>query len=307
MGRYVVRRLLHTVPVLFGATFLIFALVFALPGDPVRALAGSRPLSDATEAALRDRFNLDDPLPVQYGKYLAGLARGDFGETFRGRSVADVMRERFPVTLTLSLLALVIEAALGLGAGIVAGIRRNRLADRLVLVSTVLLAAVPLFVLSFVGQFVFGLRLGWAPIAGLRQGLASYLLPASVLAAGALAYVARLTRASLAEVAGADYVRTAIAKGLPSSRVIGVHALRNALIPVVTFLGADLGALLSGAVIVEGIFNLPGVGQAVFNGVRDQDGPLVVGIVTVLVLLIILTNLAVDLLYGVLDPRMRDG
>jgi oligopeptide transport system permease protein len=256
-------------------------------------------------AELRHRFHLDDPLLVQYGKYLNGLAHGDFGESFRGRPVSDIMRSRFPVTVRLALLAFVFEALLGLVAGVLAGLRRRSFVDTLVLVSTTVVVAVPVFVLGHAAQLVFGVKLGWFPVAGAQSGLRSYLLPALVLGSLSLCYVARLTRASLSETLRADYVRTARAKGLPARRVVGVHALRNSLIPVVTFLGVDLGSLLAGAVVTEGIFNLPGVGQAVFGAVKAQEGPIVVGIVTALVLVFIAANLVVDVLYAVLDPRIR--
>jgi ABC-type dipeptide/oligopeptide/nickel transport system permease component len=221
--------------------------------------------------------------------------------------VAEIMRQRFPVTLRLALLAFAFEAVFGLAAGILAGLRRRSVVDTLVLVSTTVVVAVPVFVLAHAAQLLLGVKLGWFPVAGPQAGLRSYLLPAIVLGSLSLCYVARLTRASLNEVLRADYVRTARAKGLPERRVVGIHALRNSLIPVVTFLGVDLGSLLAGAVITEGIFNLPGVGQAVFGAVKAQEGPIVVGIVTALVLVFIAANLVVDVLYAVLDPRIRYG
>lgn len=305
MGRYAARRLLHVVPVFIGATFLIFALVFALPGDPIRALTGTRRVAPATEKALRERYHLDEPLLVRYGHYVSGIVRGDFGETLRGRDVKDLVVERAPVSAKLALATIGIEAVLGIAAGALAAIRRRSFLDQLVLVSTVALLAIPIFVLGVLVQLVVGVELGWLPVAGTRAGWRSYVLPAVVLAVPSLAYIARLTRASMVEVMRSDYVRTAIANGLPRRRVVGVHALRNSLIPVVTFLGVDLGALMGGAIITEGIFNLPGIGNAIFTGIRLQDGPLVVSLVTMLVIVYLLVNLATDLLYAVLDPRIR--
>lgn len=305
MGRYVVRRLLLTIPVLLGASFLIFAMVYALPGDPIRALAGDRPLSEAVQAQLREEYNLDDPFLTQYLKYLGGLFQGDFGTDFSGRPVLDTIVDRLPVTARLAVVAVVFEIIFGITAGILAGIRRGSWFDNAVLITTTLIVSVPVFVLGFVAQYVFGLQLNWFPIAGIQEGLYSYILPGLVLAALSLAYVARLTRTSLAESLGADYVRTARAKGLRHRVVVGKHALRNSLIPVVTFIGADLGALLGGAIVTETVFNIPGLGRAVYDSVLRQEGAVVVGIVTLFVFFYIFFNLVVDILYAALDPRIR--
>jgi oligopeptide transport system permease protein len=305
MGRYVARRLLLTIPVLLGASFLIFAIVYALPGDPIRALAGDRPLSAAVQAQLRDDFNLNDPLWLQYVKYLVDLFQGDFGTDFRGRPVLDTIAQRIPVTATLTAVAIFFEIVIGVVAGVLAGIRKNGFFDNVVLVSTTLIVSIPILVLAFVSQYVFGLKLGWFPIAGIQEGLYSYILPGLVLASGSLAYVARLTRTSISENMRADYVRTARAKGLPHKTVIVRHTLRNSLIPVVTFIGADIGTLMGGAIVTETIFNLPGIGRSVFDAIRAQEGAVIVGIVTLMVFFFIFFNLVVDVLYAVLDPRIR--
>jgi oligopeptide transport system permease protein len=315
MARYAARRLLQLIPVFFGATFLLFAMVYAIPGDPIRALFGERQVSQNTLNELRERYNLNDPLLVQYGKYMgflpdeqdgwSGLFQGDLGEDFRGRAVTEIVRDRFPPTLRLAVGAVIVQSVIGIVAGVLAAIRRNSFMDSLVLVSTTLLVAVPLFVSASVAQLVFGLRLGWFPIAGLRNGAMSYALPIIMLASLSLAYVARLTRTTMVENGRADYVRTARAKGLQTPRVIGRHVLRNSLIPVVTFIGVDFGQLLGGAIITETIFNIPGIGRAVFEAVSGREGAVIVGIVTLLVVMYLLANLVVDLLYGVLDPRIR--
>jgi oligopeptide transport system permease protein len=306
LGRYVARRALQTIPVFFGATFLVYAMVFAIPGDPIQALAGDRPLTEATIESMRARYNLDDPLFVQYAKYIGGVFTGDLGSSFRGRDVADILRDRFPVTLTLALTALVIEVVIGVAAGILAGLRRGSFLDNLVLVSTTAVVSIPVFVLGYVGQLIIGVELGWLPISGIRDGWpTSYIMPAFVLAATSLAYVARLLRTSLVENLRADYVRTATSKGLTRGRVVGRHTLRNSLIPVVTFIGVDLGVMMGGAIITEGIFNIPGIGGEVYRSILTQENTVVVGIVTVLVIIFIVSNLIVDLLYGVLDPRIR--
>jgi ABC-type dipeptide/oligopeptide/nickel transport system permease component len=305
MGRYLARRVLQFIPVFFGATLLIFIMVWAIPGDPIRALAGDRFMSESVRAELTARYNLDDPVIVQYVKYIGGVFQGDFGEDFRQRPVWDLMTQRLPITVRLALLAFAFEVVIGIIAGIVAGVRKGKFADNLVLVSTLVVIAIPIFVLGFVAQLVVGVELTWLPVSGIQRGWVSYLLPAMVLGSVSLAYIARLTRTSLVENLRADYVRTATAKGLSRRRVVGIHTWRNSMIPVVTFLAIDLGALMGGAIITETIFNIPGLGRAVFDGVQRQEGTVVVGIVTFLVIVYMVANLLVDVLYAVLDPRIR--
>ncbi|MDP9021874.1 MAG: ABC transporter permease [Actinomycetota bacterium] len=318
MGRYLVRRVLQFLPVFFGATFLIFAFVFVMPGDPIRALSGERPMPPTVRQQLTDRYNLDDPLVVQYAKYIgvirqddgrgfSGILQGDFGEDFGGRPVSAQLRERLPVTARLALGALCFETVLGMAAGVLAGLRRSGFVDNLVLVATTAVISIPMFVLGILAQLLLGVKFGIFPVAGLRQGWISYVLPSMVLGSVSLAFIARLLRTSLAENVRASYARTAIAKGLSRQRVVGLHTLRNALIPVVTFLGVDLGFLLSGAVVTETVFNIPGLGRAVFEAVFRQEGFVVVGIVTFLVVVFVVANLVVDVLYAILDPRIRYG
>ena len=306
MWRYVLRRLLQAVPVFIGTTLLIYAMVFALPGDPIQALAGDKPVPENVLATLRDRYNLNDPLLVQYAKYMWGLLQGNLGENYTGESVSEMLSGRWAVTAQLAVTAWIFELALGIVLGVWAGLRRGKLADTLVLSVTTLVIAVPVFVLGYAAQLLFGLHWQIFPTAGTDDGWPmSYLLPGMVLGSLGLSYVARLTRTSLSENLRADYVRTANAKGLSRARVVGRHALRNSLIPVVTYLGVDFGNMMAGAVVTEGIFNLPGIGGQVFESIQLKEGPVVVGAVTLLVLIFLLVNLVVDLLYGVLDPRIR--
>jgi oligopeptide transport system permease protein len=305
VGRYITRRLLLTIPVLIGTSFLIFAMVYALPGDPIRALAGDRPLAPAVAAQLRADYNLDDPLIVQYFKYIGGFFQGDFGTDFSGRPVLDTIERALPVTIKLTIVAVVIETVIGIAAGVLSALKRGSFFDNLVLLSTTLLVSIPVFVLGFLAQFTLGLQLGLFPVAGINDGWASYLLPGLVLASLSMAYVARLTRTSVAESMAADYIRTAKAKGISNRRIIFRHALRNSLIPVVTFIGADVGGLLGGAIVTETVFNLPGLGRAIYDGLARQEGAVVVGIVTLFVFFYIFFNLVVDVLYAVLDPRIR--
>ncbi|MGH8949069.1 MAG: ABC transporter permease, partial [Acidimicrobiia bacterium] len=243
---------------------------------------------------------------VQYWFYVTGVVQGDLGTSFNDRPVFDIIKERFPRTLRLAIYAFVIEVVIGITAGIWAGIRKDKFLDTLVKVSTVAVISIPIFVLGFMAQIFIGVRLGWLPVtAGNPPSLYGYLLPAIVLASVSLAYVARLTRSSVVENLRSDYVRTAKAKGLSPRRVIGVHTFRNSLIPVVTFLAIDLGALMGGAIITETIFNIPGIGREVYLATLAQEGAVVVGIVTLLVIIYAVANLVVDIMYAVLDPRIR--
>jgi oligopeptide transport system permease protein len=308
MGWYIARRIAIMVPVFLGATLLIYGMVFLLPGDPLAALAGDRPLTPAVAAQLRARYHLDEPFLLQYLRYLGGILHGDLGRSYSGLPVSSVLAHAFPVTIRLSLIALAIETVLGIGFGVVAGLRRGGIFDATVLITGLVIIAVPIFVLGFLAQFVFGVRLGIAPVTvGERATFTRLLLPGIVLGSVSFAYVVRLTRSAVAANAHADYVRTATAKGLSRPRVVIVHILRNSLIPVVTFLGADLGALMGGAIVTEGIFNIHGVGGVLYQAVTRQEAPTVVSIVTVLVVIYLVTNLLVDLLYAVLDPRIRYG
>ena len=306
MGRYVLRRLLQMIPVMIGTTFLIYWMVWALPGNPFAGKCGQRPCTDAYIQAQTEKFNLDDPLIVQYLKYLGNLLQGDLGETFAGQDVSELVALAYPTTLKLALVALTFEAVVGLGAGILAGLRRGGIFDNTVLISTLIVISLPVFVIGFILQYTLGIKWGIFPVTVSSEApFSDLILPGLVLASGSLAYVARLMRSSLAENIRADYVRTANAKGLSRKRVVGVHTVRNSLIPVITFIGADFGALMGGAIITEGIFNINGVGGLVYRSILLREGATVVAVVTLLVLVFLVMNLLVDLLYAVLDPRIR--
>ncbi|QDZ42316.1 ABC transporter permease [Corynebacterium sp. sy039] len=306
MLRYIGRRLLQMIPVFFGATFLLYALVFFMPGDPVAALGGDRALSPAAEARIRAEYNLDKPFIVQYLLYIKGTFQLDFGTTFSGRPVAEAMANAFPVTIKLALMALVFEAIFGVFFGVIAGMRRGGIFDSTVLVISLIVIAVPSFVVGFVFQFLIGVKWELLPVTvGSNKSLTALLMPALVLGLLSFAYVVRLTRQSVSENIRADYVRTARAKGLKEKDVVSRHILRNSLIPVVTFLGSDLGALMGGAIITEGIFGINGVGGAIYQAILKGEPTTVVSFTTVLVIVYIVANLLVDLLYAVLDPRIR--
>ena len=306
MLRYIGRRLLQTIPVFFGATFLIFAMVYLMPGDPVAALGGDRGLSEAAAAQIRAQYNLDKPFWMQYLLYLKGVFTLDFGTAFNGQKVTSIMANAFPTTAWLALYALAIETILGIGLGVVAGMRRGKWFDSTILVVSLLLISVPTFVLGFVLQYVLGVQLAILPTTASKVvDFRSLTMPAMVLGGISLAYVIRLTRQSISENVSADYVRTARAKGLSGGVVMTRHILRNSLIPVATFIGGDLGALMGGAIITEGIFNIHGVGGTLWNAIIKGEPQTVVSVTTVLVLVYIIANLIVDLLYAVLDPRIR--
>jgi oligopeptide transport system permease protein len=306
MGTYIARRLLQMIPVILGTTFLIYVLVFAIPGNPVEGRCGERPCPPSYVAAFNAEYNLDKPLLVQYALYLGKLVQGDLGTNFYGNSVAHELAIRWPTTIKLALMAIVIEIVIGISAGILAGMRRGRFIDTLVTVSTLLLISIPVFVIGNLAQLIFGVRLGWFPVTATHGTFYELILPAFVLASLSVAYVARLMRTNLVENLRADYVRTARAKGLSHSRTVGVHTLRNSLIPVITFIGIDLGALMGGAIVTERIFNINGVGNFLYRSINQKDGVAVVGTITMLVLVFLLANLVVDILYGVLDPRISN-
>ncbi|MGW2249030.1 ABC transporter permease [Kitasatospora sp. NPDC001660] len=306
MGSYVLRRVLQMIPVFFGTTLLIFLMVYTLPGDPVAALFGEKAADPAVVASIKHKYYLDQPVWKQYLHYMGNLFQGDFGTSFTGRPVTDIMAGAFPVTIRLALLAFVFEMILGLCLGLVSGLKRGSPQDTLVLILTLLVISIPVFVLAYIAQTVFATNLGWVtPTVQDSYDLSQLLLPAMVLGSLSLAYVARLTRTSIGENLRADYMRTAVAKGLPRRTVISRHLLRNSLIPVVTFLGTDLGALMGGAIVTEGIFNVQGIGNVLYRAINQKEGPTVVGIVTVLVIVYLVASLLVDLLYAVLDPRIR--
>ena len=308
MGKYVVRRLLQMTLVLFGASVILFACLFVVPGDPIATSQGEgRQIDAATRAALERRYGLDQPLPQQYARYVGRLVTGDMGEsyTFR-RPVNTILKEKLGNTAKLALAAIVLQIVLGIVAGIIAAVFRYSYLDVLVTLSTTMAIGIPTFVIGLALQNVFAVNLRWLPSQGQQQGLArSIILPALTLAAIDTALVARLMRGTMSEVMRADYIRTAYAKGLSKRVVILKHALRNSIIPVLTFLGIAFGGLLGGALITETVFNWNGIGLALVGAIQSQDNPIVLGVVTYGVAVFVLVNLVVDVCYAFLDPRIR--
>jgi oligopeptide transport system permease protein len=306
MPRYVVFRILQVIPVLLGTTFLIYFMVFAMPGDPLLALFGDKTPNPALLQQLREQYNLDKPFIVQYFLYLTGIFQGNFGVSFSGQPVSEILAQTFPVTLRLAILALFIEMVAGILIGLISGLRKGKLFDASALVVSLILISLPIFVIAFIVQYVFGVQLGWfRATVSTGAPFQDLILPAFVLASVSFAQIVRLTRSSVIETSGLDFVRTAYSKGLTRRRIVPVHILRNSLIPVVTYLGTDFGTLLVGATVTEGIFNVPGVGRTLYQAIIRGEGPTVVSFVTVMVLIYVVVNLLVDLLYAVLDPRIR--
>src|SRR5699024_2301106 len=303
---YIGRRLLQMIPVFLGATLIVYLMAFVSSGDPIAAIAGDKPISPAVADKLRAQYNLDKPVVVQWLIYLGNLFQGDFGVGFNGRPIIDQIKAALPVTFRLSVIAIVIETVLGVLAGVVSGLKKGTLIDTTLLMVSLLVIAVPTFVIGFVARLVLAVQLEVAPVTvGRDPSWQNLLVPGAVLGAVSFAYVLRLTRTSVAEVATADHVRTATAKGLSRGGVITKHILRNSLIPVVTFVGADLGALMGGAIVTAGILTSRGLGSLLSRAVADGESPMIVSVVTLLVIIFLLANLIVDLLYAVVDPRIR--
>ncbi len=306
MLMYVGRRLLQAIPVFFGTTFLIYFMVFSMPGDPVLALFGDKTPNPAVLAQVTAQYNLDQPFIVQYFLYLGNLFTRDLGVTFSGREVSDILVQAFPVTFKLVLMAVAIELVLSVTVGLISGLRKGKIIDNLNLVTALVLSSVPPFVALFVAQYFIGIKLGWAPVTvGANATWGAMLLPATVIAFTIYVTGMRLMRGSVIDARSADYVRTASAKGLSSRRIIPVHIARNSLIPVITNTAASFGALIAGTTVTEGIFNIPGVGKVLFDAIRLQENATVVSFVTILTIFYVVVNILVDLLYAVLDPRIR--
>lgn len=298
------KRLLAVIPVVFGVLLLTFLLLHLVPGDPVEVMLGES-ASNVDRSALRAELGLDQPLVVQFGQYLMRLRQGDFGYSIHSHEpVAHILAQRLPATARLALLALIIALAIGLPLGILAALRANRWPDRLATLGSLTLSAMPHFWLGPVLMLIFALWLGWFPVSGM-EGSGAIVLPALTLGFGLSAILTRMTRASLLEVLHEDFVRTARAKGLPERSVILNHALRAALLPVVTIVGLQLGGLLAGTVITETVFSWDGVGRLLVESIEQRDYPVTQACVLVIALTYVLVNLLTDLLYLRLDPRVQ--
>ena len=335
MFRFVLRRVALIVPTFFGVTLLAFALIHLIPGDPVENLSGERGMDPARRARLLHEFGLDRSLPVQYADYIGHVLRGDLGTSLTTHEpVLQEFATLFPATVELAFFALLIAVVVGLPAGMLAAQKRNTLADYAVMGASLAGYSMPIFWWALLLILTFSVQLGWTPVSGriavqydvpfvtgfmlvdtlrardfaaFRSALSHLVLPAIVLGTIPLAVIARMTRSSMLEVLREDYIRVARAKGLSRLAVTLVHALRNALIPVVTVIGLQVGLLLSGAILTETIFSWPGVGNWLIHGVQSRDYPVVQGGILLVAAIVISVNLLVDVLYGVINPRIRHG
>ena len=314
MKRYVVQRLLALVPVLLGVSVVVFMVLHLSPGDPAEIMLGSQATA-ADRTRLRADLGLDDPLAVQYVRWITHVVQGDLGRSlWMKRPVLAEVLTRLRATLILTATALVISTVVGVALGVASAARPNSVLDRLSAVTSLFGASMPVFWLGIVLMVIFSLTLGWLPASGmyapygggdLRDLLAHLILPAVTLAAASVTIIARLTRSTMLDVLGQDFIRTARAKGLVEGAVVLRHGLANALIPIVTVVGVQVGYLLGGAILTETVFAWPGVGSLMVQGILARDFPLVQGCVLVVALSFVLVNLAVDLLYAWLDPRIR--
>lgn len=340
MGKYILKRVLQFIPVFLGVTLILFAMENIVPGDSIRLMAGEKKLDPVTEINLRATYHLietDDegnvlydeggntietPLWKRYVLYVNGLLHGDLGTSYqrKGQAVTDILAAKYPYTIKLAVVAIILETVVGIGAGMVSAIKRYSFWDVLVTLVTSVLVAMPAFWLGMLLQLFFGVVLKdltggafYLPISAdfspysEFQSWVYYILPAITLAAVSTAYSARIMRSQLLEVMNQDYIRTARAKGLSRRDVIWHHALKNALIPVVTYIGNDFGAMMAGAILTETVFNWPGVGYETYRAISQRDWPIVLGSVTVIVVLVMIINLIVDVSYAFLDPRIRFG
>jgi peptide/nickel transport system permease protein len=305
--RYIIRRLLQAIPVFIGVTLITFILFFIAPGDPARLIAGQRADTE-TLARIRSTWGLDKPLPIQYLLFLGRIVRLDFGRSFKTNiPVIESIGERLQATAILALFAFLIAILIGVTAGIISAVKQYSIFDYSAMVIALLGVSAPVYWVGIILLLIFGFNLGWLPLGGYvtEYGLKAVILPAITLGTRPAAYFARLTRSSMLEVIRQEYILTARAKGVSESKIIFKHALRNALIPVVTYAGMVVGDLLTGAVLTETIFAWPGIGRLVVQAIFDRDLPVLQGGVIVIAFIYILANLVVDLSYALIDPRIR--
>lgn len=333
MLKYVLSRLLTFLPTFFGVTLISFSFIRLLPGDPIIVMAGERGMSDERYAQLTKEMGFDQPLLAQYWDYLTGVVQGDLGQSFvTKRPVWDEFFSLFPATLELSICAMIFAVALGLPAGVIAAVNRGKFFDRALMSTALIGYSMPIFWWALLLIIVFSGNLGWTPVSGridllyyfdrvtgfmlidaalsgqegaFRSAVVHLILPTIVLGTIPLAVIARQTRSAMLEVLSEDYIRTARAKGLAPGRINGIHALRNALIPVITVIGLSVGTLLAGAILTETIFSWPGIGKWMVDSIFRRDYPVVQGGLLLIAVMVMIVNLTVDMLYGLINPKIR--
>ncbi len=306
MVKKIVNRILVSIPVLIGVILLIFLMLNVVPGNPIAIMLEEHAKPDVIER-MTEYYGLNDPVMVRFGRYILNVLQGDFGVSYKlNRPVGTLIAQAFPYTLKLSVAAAVVAWIIGIPAGIISAIKKNSLVDRLFMGVSLLGVSMPVFWAALLFQYLFAYKLGWFPVSGVN-GWKSYVLPAIVLGWSSAGTIARLTRSNLLETLEEDYIRTAWAKGLKQSGVIVRHAFKNALLPVITMMAIQVASLLSGAVITETVFAIPGVGRLAVSAISSRDMPLLQGTVIFTTALIILGNLIADVLYSVIDPRIRSN
>ena len=307
---YVIRKLLLAIPVIFLATFIVFLMLYLTPGDPALALVPPRH-TPADVEEVREKYGFNDPIYVQYGSFLWRLFNGDLGSSVSpattGLEVSSMIVQRLPRTLELMAIGLTISYSLGIPLGIFSALRQNSLGDRSVMVFTLITYAMPSFWLGILLMLLFGVYLQWLPISGAIGGITSIILPAITLGLGNAALTTRMMRSSMLEVARQDYITQLRSRGLPENEVIYKHAMKNAMLPVITVIGLDIGWFVGGAVVVEKVFSWQGIGMLTVDAIEKDDFPVVQGCIMVLAIFVILGNLAADILYAYADPRVRLG
>ncbi|WEF26278.1 ABC transporter permease [Klebsiella aerogenes] len=304
MKAYVIKKLLSLPLILLGASLIVFLAIRMLPGDPARLMAGPQATQDDV-SRMHTRLGLDDPLAVQYGHFVSGMLKGDFGTSLKsGQPVSAEMSERVPYTLGLALLAWMMAVILGIPMGMCAAIYRNHVADHVLMLVAIAGASIANFWLALIAMDTFSVKLGWLPLLG-AEGWKSYLLPSVCLGIFPMAVMSRMTRSSMVDVLGEDYIRTARAKGLAPFQVYFKHALRNALIPIVTIIALNFGSLIGGAVVTESVFNWPGIGRYLVDSVRYRDYPVIQGVTMITVASVVVMNLVGEMVIARINPKIR--
>nr|WP_308593659.1 ABC transporter permease [uncultured Criibacterium sp.] len=306
MYKYIIKRLLMMIPVIIGVTIIIFLIMALSPGDPARLVLGEM-ASEESVANWREAHGLNDPLPIRYVNYMKNMLKGDLGTSYaNGRSVATEISSRFPITLRLAIVGMIVALVIAIPLGIVSAVKQYSLIDGFATIFGMLGIALPSFWVALMMILLFSLKLNWLPSGGI-EGWQSMVMPAISIGFGCCANIMRITRSSMLEVIRTDYIRTAKSKGVKKKDIIGKHALRNVLIPVITVAGLQFGAMMGGAVIAETVFSWPGVGTYMISSIKAKDTPAVMGSIICFCIAFSLVNLLVDLVYGYIDPRIKSS